>query len=127
MKSQKDFEKDIERGITPTLDPIIYPIFNTYKMDSIISKNTTKLNNMTREEIYKIIDAERNYQDTKWGLQHDANHEVESYILYMEDYLNEARHLLSHANGVEGGLDVLRKVVALGIACFESHGVPERK
>lgn len=82
---------------------------------------------MNRQEVYRIIDNERDYQDGIWGPQHDKHHEVESYVLYMEDYLNKARHELSHKSGVYSGLDMLRKVVALGIACFESHGVPERK
>lgn len=80
-----------------------------------------------RPDVYKIIDQERDYQDFKWGLQHDRTHEVESYVLYMEDYLQEARKNLSRNGGVKKGLDALRKVVALGIACFEVHGVPERK
>lgn len=81
---------------------------------------------MKRNEVYKIIDSERDYQDMKWGPQHDRHHEVESFVLYMEDYLQETRKNLSRNGGVEKGLDSLRKVVALGIACFESHGVSER-
>lgn len=82
---------------------------------------------LIREDVYYIIDGERDYQDSKWGPQHDSRHEVEAYVLYMENYLSEARKNLSTNGGVELGLDTLRKVVALGVACFEQHGVPERK
>lgn len=81
---------------------------------------------MDREEVYEIIDGERQYQDDKWGDQHDAGHEVEAYILYMEDYLREAREQVSRNRGTKLALDTLRKVVALAVACFEIHGVPPR-
>lgn len=82
---------------------------------------------MTRQEVYKVIDSERDYQDTKWGGKaHDNYHEVEAWILYMQAYLNKAINRISSEKGPIGGLEELRKVVALGVACFEVHGVPER-
>lgn len=82
---------------------------------------------MERQEVYKVIDGERTYQDNKWGdKSHDNSHEVEAWILYMEHNLVKARIAISTQAGSQGGLEHLRKVVALGIACFEVHGVPER-
>lgn len=37
-----------------------------------------------------------------------------------------ARQELTTKEGVESALDMLRKAVALGVACFEQHGVPPR-
>jgi len=83
---------------------------------------------MERKEIYSILDGERDFQDSKWGgKQNDNYHEVESWVLYMQHYLTKAINRVSTEKGTQGGLDELRKVVALGIACFEVHGVPERK
>lgn len=82
---------------------------------------------MNREQVYEVINRERGYQDVKWGGKvHDNHHEVEAWIVYMQAYLNKAINRVSTESGPHGGLDELRKVVALGIACFEIHGVPER-
>ena len=82
---------------------------------------------MDRQKVYEVIDGEREYQDKKWTPDKHGNHEVESFILYMEHYLMKAREAISTQNGVLGGLEQLRKVVGTGVACFEKHGVPERK
>ena len=82
---------------------------------------------MDRIDIFDVISNERDYQDLKWTPDKHGNHEVEAYLLYMEHYLSEARKSVSTTDGTEGALDSMRKVVALGVACFEKHGVPERK
>lgn len=86
-----------------------------------------KVSNRTREHIYETLNKERDYQDSIWGPDHDKTHEVEAFVLYMEEYLNKSRKNLSGKGGVEKALDNLRKVVALGIACFESHGIIGRR
>lgn len=82
---------------------------------------------LIRQDIYEVIDGERDYQDMKWGPQHDAGHEIASWILYMQHHLNKAAAIASTEAPESGALDCLRKVVALGIACFEVHGVPKRE
>lgn len=83
---------------------------------------------MERKEVYEILNGERDYQDKKWGgKQHDNYHEVEAWIIYMQHNLNKAIEAISTQRGIQGGLEHLRKVTALGIACFEVHGVPRRK
>jgi len=82
---------------------------------------------MRREEVYKIIDNERNYQDRKWGVMaHDEGHGVNDFILYMQHYLTKSIAEATNNWSNEKSLDELRKVVALGIACMEVHGAPER-
>jgi hypothetical protein len=51
---------------------------------------------MKREDVFKLIDRERTYQDFKWG-DHNKNkfHEPEAWILYMEYWLDRAKILLS--------------------------------
>ncbi len=81
---------------------------------------------MTRESVYKIIDGERDYQGDLWNHQ-DSFNSVGDFITYMDVYLIKAKQAYTEKEGAEPALDVLRKVVTLGIACFEIHGVPQRK
>ena len=81
---------------------------------------------MTREEVYKALDSERGYQ-AKWG---DNDHSPEEFFMYMEDYINEAKHILSReANeiGRPRSMDIMRKVTALGVAAIEQHGCTRRE
>lgn len=90
---------------------------------------------MTRDDVFKAINTERDYQQRRWG-HRQANgvfvehvHTTHAYVLFMQDYLEEARKILSRNEEPqcwEEVLGTLRKVVTLGVACFEQHGVPSR-
>ncbi len=89
----------------------------------------------TREQVYQVVDTERAYQ-AKWdGAESKGIHETGAFILFMEQYLSEARKLESTRedgnNGDrfegEGSLDFVRKVTALGVACMEQNGAPHRE
>ena len=75
---------------------------------------------MKRKQVYSLIDEERDYQDRKWGgSEHDAQHSIADWIIFMEIFLNKAKQSLR-----VGGSDVLvdiTKVTALGVACLESR------
>jgi len=87
-----------------------------------------------RSEVYKALDSERDYQDKRWenyrGL--DGVHEnatdrtLDEFILYMEEYLQMARSHSVHGQEAEG-LNMVRKVTALGVGCMERHGAPQRE
>jgi|WetSurMetagenome_2_1015567.scaffolds.fasta_scaffold58665_4 hypothetical protein len=80
-----------------------------------------------REKVYQAIDTEREYQQNKWP---GHTHTLEEYILYMYDYLDEAKHLVSRGSYEDcfsPTLEVIRKVTALGVACMEDNGAIERK
>ncbi len=87
-----------------------------------------------RTEVYKAIDGERHYQEDRWanyeGL--DGVHEsatdrtLDEFILYMEEYLQMARSHSVHGQE-KVGLEMVRKVTALGVGCMERHGAPERE
>lgn len=84
-----------------------------------------------RSDVYAALDSERAYQE-KCVQNSDGNpfHSVEDFILFMEDYLHEARHIASRTWGPAAKpktLEVLRKVTALGVACMELHGAPQRE
>lgn len=91
-----------------------------------------------RDRVYKVIDAERDFQDR---LNQDWSHagcpSVEAEILMAERYLHLAREKWTTTFGGDPSQQVLnpgdvpalhelRKVVAMLIRCFENHGVPSR-
>lgn len=83
---------------------------------------------MKRIEIYKVIDEERSYQDDRWGGDsHDSKKSVGDFIIYMEEYISRAKKIYTTDAPVRDSLNELRKVVTLGVACFEQHRVPRRK
>lgn len=84
----------------------------------------------TREEVYRCIDTERDYQD---GLastsETDGHHTIAEFLLYMDDYMREAKTIASRTWGPSAGpktLDFVRKVTALGVACMEQNGTVDR-
>jgi hypothetical protein len=91
------------------------------------------MNKLTRQEAYQVINTERDYQEKLWNNLNKEINNPSSFILWMEEYLSKARALASTKDervGTEGNkeiMDVLRKVTALGVACIEINGAPERK
>ena len=84
----------------------------------------------SRADVYRAIDSERDYQEMRVRRdQGNPFHSTEEFLLYMEDYLVEARKVASRTWGPEAKpaiLEVIRKVTALGVACMEHHGAPQR-
>ncbi len=83
-----------------------------------------------RLEVYAAIESERAYQEMRKTRDNGAaEHSIEEYLLYMQDYLTETIHVSSRTWGPEAKpktLEMLRKVTALGVACMETHGAPPR-
>lgn len=90
-------------------------------------------NRYERYEVYEALDSERAYQDAK-GVANGGEphrHELESFVLYLDDYLTELKHQLSRVWCSDGmppteALHTLRKVTALGVAAMEQHGALHR-
>ena len=81
--------------------------------------------------IYNAIQSERKYQDERWGQQTgpDAGtngHTVDEFALYILSYAQDLAKLAATTRGNEEKLNFVRKVTALGVACMEQHGAPER-
>lgn len=85
----------------------------------------------TREEVYQALDGERDYQNSLYPTSEtEGFHSVAEYILYLEDYIAEARSIASRTWGPEATtqcLDVIRKITALGVVCMEQNGIVQRK
>ena len=88
---------------------------------------------MKRKEVYELIDGERDYQDLKWGADpqsRHSNHSPEEWFMYIEDYINEAKHVLSReAYGVceEKAMNIMRKVAAMAVCAMEQNGSKSRE
>lgn len=81
---------------------------------------------MERTKIYEAINSERDYQDQKWGTPKEHPHEVGGYITLMRNLLNRAEKAWAESSSNDTALAELRKTVAVGVACFEQHGVSRR-
>ncbi len=85
-----------------------------------------------REDVYKAIDSERDYQQQCWNAATTSTagqHSVPEWLLYMRQYLDEAiAHVSHHAEpyASEDVLETVRKVTAMGVSCMEQHGAPLR-
>jgi hypothetical protein len=77
----------------------------------------------TRPEVYKAIDTERDYQERRWD---GHQHTITEWMVYMRDYLEEGLHHVSRSSNELQALEEVRKVAALGVACMEQLGAPER-
>ncbi len=85
-------------------------------------------------EVMIAIKGERNYQEAMAANAHgdqtnDRKKSLEEFVLYMEDYLHEARTQLSRTWGPDAyvkPLHTIRKVAAIAVAAMEVHGAPFR-
>ena len=77
---------------------------------------------MNREDVYRAIDGERDYQDAKWGS--DKEQSLPGYLLIMRKEIEEAidgwMKDTAHRNSA---LAEVLQVVAVGVKCLEVYGV----
>jgi hypothetical protein len=87
---------------------------------------------LTTDQALDVLKGERTYQQERWNAsttETAGKHSFEEYIMYMEDYLAEAKHILSRESRQNARFRVgcvLRKAGALAVAAIEEHGVPTR-
>jgi hypothetical protein len=81
---------------------------------------------MNRKQVYELIDGEREYQNSRWNDKTSSSGGwhlyPEQWIIYMEDYLQEAKHLISRESGDTAypkAMEIIRKVTAMGVAAME--------
>jgi hypothetical protein len=111
-----------------------------YVQDNLIQAIKNTLNNgfnltnglkMERQDVYKRINAERDYQDMRWNTNlraddvPDEEKPVSEWLNYIEYHLSKAKNENYHHNK-KAALAEVRKVAALAVRCLEIHGCPER-
>ena len=113
----KEFSEDNQA----TLDSFLQECFNN------------KGSIMKRQDVYKLIDGERAYQDRKQILENmtsDGTHSIEEWLVHIEDYVNEAKHLLSRnakQNTDKPVMDIFRKIAGMAVYAMEQHETLPRK
>jgi len=86
---------------------------------------------LTRQQVYELIDGEREYQDKRWKVENGARvlHSPEEWLVYIEDYLNEAKHICSREEyGVceAKAMNIMRKIAAMAVCAMEQNGSQPR-
>jgi hypothetical protein len=95
----------------------------------IVRRSIAGLNSFTqvtsRQDVYEALDAERSYQDQKWGTL-DSRNSVGDFLTYMVELSRKADEL-SNPDYPERSLDIIRKITGVAVACMEQHGAPHRR
>jgi hypothetical protein len=87
------------------------------------SKRGNAVMTASRAQVYAALDSERAYET-------EGKHSLEEWFTYMEDYINEAKHILSREasnTAKPKALDIMRKVAGMGVCAMEQHGAPHRQ
>lgn len=84
-----------------------------------------------REYVYNIIDAERDYQDTKFPSINGISASPEGFLLIIEELLAQARASVTQGKlpPLGTGNDIqhfVRKIGATAVRSMEQHGAPTR-
>lgn len=88
---------------------------------------------MKRQDVYSLIDGERNYQDAKWGhtlsggRPGHGERTVDEFSLYISGYTGDLVDFASHFGNEAGKLEIIRKIAGLCVACMEQHDTLPRK
>ena len=92
---------------------------------------------MDRQAVFNAVSGERDYQLRIWGtrkidgtsgkeIMTETPHSPAEFLVYMQHHLSKAISLAATKPCDHLCLDAMREVVALGVSCFEQHGVPVR-
>lgn len=91
---------------------------------------------MKRNNVYKLIDSERDYQDSRWDNNSetrsgkndilDRDKSIAEWLNYIEFHLTEAKHSV-YALESKQAKESVRKIAALAVACLENNECPSRK
>lgn len=130
--------REIENRFSPIalLPEDLLHLFTPESLAAVRAINHQKETEMKRAEVYSAIDGERDYQLLQWGKaglnrggpggDGDVAHEVGAWLTFMRHYMNLADTATATSHDDTPCLHMIRKVVALGVACLEQHGCPRR-
>ena len=83
----------------------------------------------TREEVYRALDGERDYQEEDPGIDLSSiDRTLHVIIMCIAQYSGTERvNMVTHVGDRAEALELLRKVGALCVGCMEVHGAPQRE
>jgi len=124
IKMMQDTEEECQdqlRKIEKAISTVLNKVSEMDTQDS----NKEKLPQL-RANVYDAIGTERYYQEQKWGMLEEHPQSVGGYLTLMRVHLAEAEAAWAKTDTDKEALHCLRKVLALGVACGEQHGLPKR-
>jgi len=78
---------------------------------------------MNREDVYFLIDEEREYQDTLGPERVDGHqHSVAEELLLLQAYVQDAANAWVGMPGDSFVLDEMPKIAAIAVRCLENYG-----
>jgi len=86
---------------------------------------------MKREQVYELIDNEREYQDTirknrENDIKNDSEKSISDFLLYIEYILNIAKNHIYQLNDKKA-MECVRKIASLSMEAMESFDTPKRE
>lgn len=87
---------------------------------------------LTREEVYRLIDGEREYQNERWSedtTDSAGKHTPTEWLLYIDYYVQLAKASASTKPEQicrPEVMGIIRKIAAMGVAAMEQNGAPAR-
>ena len=85
-------------------------------------------NSMSRKDVYKLIDGEREYQEDMPEHSDKVaqnNTSIAAWLIYIERLLTNAKDRIYYLDE-KGALECIRKLTAVGVACMEHNDTPVR-
>lgn len=87
---------------------------------------------MTRNQVYELIDGERQYQgalgkELEWSQDKvPRGLAVDGELVLLKVYLDKAYTAFANSNNYDASLDAIRKLAGICVRCMEHHGAPPR-
>jgi hypothetical protein len=89
------------------------------------------MSKLSRQEVYAMIDTERDYQDVRWENSLSKGiHSPEEWFMYIEHYVGQAKQILSSEEvqtAYPKAMEIMRKVAAMTVKAMEDLGTVKRK
>ena len=83
---------------------------------------------MKREDVYKLIDGEREYQNSIWVVKASRDADgVGNHLTVMATYLRRAQEAYADREFNKEAMSAIRCIVAQGVWCMERNEAPPRR
>jgi hypothetical protein len=82
--------------------------------------NNMDINQQVRDEVYRVIDNERQRQESKWGIKYNTPGE---WVMILEQKILEAKQAwYFNKEGRESCISLINQIAAVAVAALEQHG-----
>jgi hypothetical protein len=82
---------------------------------------------MNRDDVYELIDGERDYQDSLPSTRTDGReHTVGEYMIMLQYYMNKAVEVWTMTPSDVEALNNIRKIAGICVHCMEDYDAPAR-